>query len=196
MKPEMGGEAARALLRSQAMEAGVWDAVERTVERIPTERWRFWIAFMKTGRSLMFAYVRLKSLMFGYFEKKYFFPALWSSFARTQWVGGVSEMEYWSFGGRCKRRRAMGGAELRGNNLASQARHKSDTPSGLFAGAKRYGLLREKSAKVREVSRKFAQIRAVVWLPKPATRWVPRRVVRWRETWSRCYALLRVGPIF
>src|SRR5260370_25452145 len=42
-------------------------------------------------------------------------------------------------------------------------------PSGLFACAKRYGLLREKSAKVREVSRKFAQIRAVILLPKPAT---------------------------
>jgi hypothetical protein len=47
------------------------------VDRIPAERWRFWIAFLKTGRSHMFAY----------FEKKYFFPALWSSFTRTQWVG-------------------------------------------------------------------------------------------------------------
>src|SRR5882724_11897814 len=34
-------------------------------------------AKIKTERSRMFAYVRLKSRMFSYFEKKYFFPALW-----------------------------------------------------------------------------------------------------------------------
>jgi hypothetical protein len=40
----------------------------------------------QTERSPMFAYVRLKSLMFAYFEKKYFFPALWPAGASTQWV--------------------------------------------------------------------------------------------------------------
>ncbi len=35
----------------------------------------------------MFAYVRLKSLMFAFFEKKYFFPALWPVRTDTQWVG-------------------------------------------------------------------------------------------------------------
>jgi hypothetical protein len=45
------------------------------------------VAGCKTERSLMFAYIRLKSLMFAYFEKKYFFPALWQLVARTQWVG-------------------------------------------------------------------------------------------------------------
>jgi len=35
----------------------------------------------------MFAYVRLKSLMFAYFEKKYFFPGLWPPGTGTQWVG-------------------------------------------------------------------------------------------------------------
>jgi hypothetical protein len=34
----------------------------------------------------MFAYVRLKSLMFAYFEKKYFFPALWLLRTGTQYV--------------------------------------------------------------------------------------------------------------
>jgi hypothetical protein len=42
---------------------------------------------LKTERSLMFAYVRLKSLMFAFFEKKYFFPALWPAGASTQCVG-------------------------------------------------------------------------------------------------------------
>jgi hypothetical protein len=44
-------------------------------------------AGMATERSRMFAYVRLKSRMFAYFEKKYFFPALWPPRARTQCVG-------------------------------------------------------------------------------------------------------------
>src|SRR5713101_1408828 len=70
----------------------VWDAVER----VPTQRWRLWIAFLKTERSLMFAYVRLKSLMFAFFEKKYFFPALWPSGAWNQY--GEQEMEYGNFG--------------------------------------------------------------------------------------------------
>jgi len=35
----------------------------------------------------MFAYVRLKSLMFAYFEKKYFSPELWPSRGGTQRVG-------------------------------------------------------------------------------------------------------------
>jgi len=35
-------------------------------------------------RSLKIAYVRLKSLMFAYFEKKYFFTALWSAGALIQ----------------------------------------------------------------------------------------------------------------
>ena len=43
----------------------------------------------QTERSLMFAYVRLKSLMFAYFEKKYFFPALWPAGARTPWIAAV-----------------------------------------------------------------------------------------------------------
>jgi 3-deoxy-7-phosphoheptulonate synthase len=48
----------------------------------------------------MFAYVRLKSLMFAYFEKKYFSPELWSLIVRTQWVGGCRKwsagvLEYW-----------------------------------------------------------------------------------------------------
>ena len=30
--------------------------------------------------------------MFAYFEKKYFFPALWSSFTRTQWVGPTPKL--------------------------------------------------------------------------------------------------------
>src|SRR5258708_6219387 len=42
---------------------------------------------LATERSLMFAYVRLKSLMFAFFEKKYFFPALWSSRADPQRMG-------------------------------------------------------------------------------------------------------------
>src|SRR5260370_16573858 len=42
---------------------------------------------MRTERSLMFAYVRVKSLMFAYFEKKYFFPALWPTSRSTQRVG-------------------------------------------------------------------------------------------------------------
>src|SRR5258708_34112397 len=45
---------------------------------------RIFIAFMQTERSLTFAYVRLKSLMFAYFEKKYFFPALRSAGVGTQ----------------------------------------------------------------------------------------------------------------
>src|SRR5882724_8740317 len=48
-----------------------------------------------TERSLMFAYVRLKSLMFAYFEKKCFFPALWSPGIGTQWVGGKMVKGYW-----------------------------------------------------------------------------------------------------
>jgi hypothetical protein len=51
------------------------------------------MAIFKTERSLMFAYVRLKSPMFAYFEKKYFFPALWTSAEGTQWVGWVKMVE-------------------------------------------------------------------------------------------------------
>src|SRR5260221_10265094 len=113
----------------------VWDAVER----IPTERWRLWIAFLKTERSLMFAYVRLKSLMFAYFEKKYFFPALWSSFARTQWVGGCRKwsagvLEYW---GTRLQEAARIFVEKITDFLASQARHEMGAQVELFAGAKR-----------------------------------------------------------
>jgi hypothetical protein len=50
-------------------------------------RIRILMAIFVTERSHMFAYVRLKSPMFAYFEKKYFFPALWSSNTGTQWVG-------------------------------------------------------------------------------------------------------------
>jgi hypothetical protein len=42
---------------------------------------------METERSLMFAYVRVNSLMFAFFEKSVFFPALWRLDARTQSVG-------------------------------------------------------------------------------------------------------------
>src|ERR1700722_7947965 len=39
-----------------------------------------------------FAYVRIKSPMFAYFEKKYFFRALWSSSASTPRIGDVLSM--------------------------------------------------------------------------------------------------------
>ena len=57
------------------------------------------------------------------------------------------------------------GADLRGkvtDCLASQARHKLDAQIGC-------SLARNVVALLREVSRKFAQIRPVNWLPKPAT---------------------------
>jgi hypothetical protein len=49
-------------------------------------------------RNGAFAYVRLKSLMFAYFEKKYFFPALWPSSAGAQWVGALT-VEGWKKNG-------------------------------------------------------------------------------------------------
>ena len=48
---------------------------------------RILVAIFVTERSRMFAYTRLKSLMFAFFEKKYFFPALRSRCADTQRVG-------------------------------------------------------------------------------------------------------------
>jgi len=42
----------------------------------------------------MFAYVRLKSLMFAFFEKKYFFPVLWLSPGEPQWPGAWDEREF------------------------------------------------------------------------------------------------------
>jgi hypothetical protein len=63
------------------------------------------VAGMETERSLMFAYVRLKSLMFAFFEKKYFFPGMWSSVTDTQPVGpgsmeGGPGAKTWSTGRR------------------------------------------------------------------------------------------------
>src|SRR5712675_2131258 len=54
----------------------------------PTRHVHIFGRVFATERSLMFAYVRLKSLMFAFFEKKCFFPALWSPGIGTQWVGG------------------------------------------------------------------------------------------------------------
>jgi len=76
-----------------------WLRVERGGGQWTVDNWQ-WIANSgnesnrtngtnsATERSLMFAYVRVKSLMFAFFEKKYFFPALWPLAPRTQWVGG------------------------------------------------------------------------------------------------------------
>jgi hypothetical protein len=55
----------------------------------------------ETGCSLMFAYVRVKSLMFAYFEKKYFFPPLWSSGEGTQRVGPSFARKLWRAGRNC-----------------------------------------------------------------------------------------------
>ena len=55
------------------------------------------MAIFETERSLMFAYVRLKSLMFAFFEKKYFFPGLWSQGTGTQWVGQAERVGKWSY---------------------------------------------------------------------------------------------------
>ena len=56
-----------------------------------------------------------------FFSKRSLYP-IWGN-------GAVWDAEGWNIEGRS--------AELRGKNLASQARHKSDPPSGLFACAKR-----------------------------------------------------------
>src|SRR5882672_10339824 len=65
-----------------------WLRVERGGGQWTVDNWQ-WIANkgngsnrtngtnLETERSLMFAYVRVKSLMFAYLEKKYFFPAWW-----------------------------------------------------------------------------------------------------------------------
>src|SRR5882672_8466531 len=75
-----------------------WLRVERGGGQWTVDNWQ-WIANSgnesnrtngtnsATERSLMFAYVRLKSLKFAYFEKKYFFPALWPLITNTPWVG-------------------------------------------------------------------------------------------------------------
>jgi len=55
--------------------------------RAGCRRIRILVAIFVTERSLMFAYVRLKSLMFSFFDKKYFIPALRSRCADTQLVG-------------------------------------------------------------------------------------------------------------
>jgi len=115
------------------------DAVGAVV-RIFTERRWLWIAFLQTERSLMFAYVRLKSLMFAYFEKKYFFPALWSSGTRTQGVGGVKTVES------CWLR-------VEGLSAPDESAAVSDVRAEL--SGKNYGFF-------RDVSRFYAQIRAVV----------------------------------
>ena len=60
----------------------------------------------------MFAYVRLKSLMFAYFEKKYFFPALWLLSTGAQWVGAMT-VEGW-----------------KKNVLSPVARYAGATPTG------------------------------------------------------------------
>ena len=49
-------------------------------------------------RPLICEFVRLYANILAYFEKKYFFPALWPSITGTQWVVGVSEMEWRSIG--------------------------------------------------------------------------------------------------
>src|SRR5712672_693818 len=67
---------------------GFWQSNTGYLERTCRNDHR--LAKMKTERSLMFAYVRLKSLMFAYFEKKYFFPALWSSGAGTPWIAEIA----------------------------------------------------------------------------------------------------------
>src|SRR6266478_6156068 len=64
---------------------GFWQSNTGYLERTCRNDHR--LAKMKTERSLMFAYVRLKSLMFAFFEKKYFFPALWPTSRSTQRVG-------------------------------------------------------------------------------------------------------------
>jgi hypothetical protein len=110
----------------------------------PIRHIRILAAVFVTERSLMFAYVRLKSLMFAFFEKKYFFPALYTPWAGTQRVGPSGawnqdgEMERRSFGvlGERSGKRRFGSADFRGKS------------------ADCYALLRESS-------RKFAQIRAV-----------------------------------
>jgi hypothetical protein len=66
--------------------------------RAGSEHIRILVAIFVTERSRMFGYVRLKSLMFAFFEKKYFFPALWLDALDIQPVGDVSEMEWWSIG--------------------------------------------------------------------------------------------------
>src|SRR5258706_16386370 len=81
-----------------------------------------------------FAYVRLKSLMFAYFEKKYFFPALWPSEAWNQYGEGKTTetqrhgegrrpLSLGSYGGRASgawnqfRKWSAGGLEYWGRRL-------------------------------------------------------------------------------
>ena len=66
-------------------------------------------------RPLICEFVRLYANILAYFEKKYFFPALWSRCADTQRVGDVSEMECWSIGelGKGSRRKTVEGYWLR-----------------------------------------------------------------------------------
>src|SRR6266478_4864101 len=80
--------------------------------------------------------------MFAFFEKKYFFPALWSSDMNTQWVGDVSEMECWSIGvlGKGSRRKTVEGCWLRVEG-APESDVNATLPSGKIrrAGGRRSG---------------------------------------------------------
>src|SRR5258708_1895330 len=85
------------------------------------ERIRILAAIFVTERSLMFAYVRLKSLMFAFFEKKYFFPALWLARGNTQQVGDVSEMEWRSgVGNGVLEYRSVGDGRMRGDEFCRE----------------------------------------------------------------------------
>src|SRR6266403_1173589 len=83
--------------------------------------------------------------------------------------------------------------------LAPQARHKLDAPVELFAGAKRGRESARKCGLFHESPRSFTKVRtdqarnsAIFGFPSPPQVRCPSGVVRWRETWSRKCAKVRI----